>query len=269
MEKVRSMRTKLKLSLIVMMLANIVCAGRVYADWDEEPDDVYYDDVVEENEGNVWPMPYTDTYTDVDALADVYPQREVIPQRDNQNKKDPYDGAIGVGTKTLTAETGWTGGPNYTPPGGNPPVTEGIIPPDDSNMPLANKELVVDDGVRVLSASMPPGYPFIEYVETKEVVAETEENLVIQDVVRDWIAKEGMTLREVLQQWCDMEGWELVWNTKREYPLKASAIFRGRFKDVSAAIIRNFSRATPQPLAKFFFGNRVLVVKTLEENDAN
>ena len=43
----------------------------------------------------------------------------------------------------------------------------------------------------------------------------------------------------------------------------------GRFKDVSAALIRNFSRATPQPLAKFYLGNRVLVIKTLEENDAN
>lgn len=271
MEKGRSMRTKFKLSLVILMLANISYAGRVLADWDNEPEDLYDEEIIEEDDEreNVWPMPYTDTYTDVDSLADVYPQREVIPQRDNQDAKDPYDGAIGVKTKTLVAETGWTGGPNYTPPNGNPPVTEGIIPPDDSNMPLANKELVVDDGVRVLSASMPPGYPLIEYVETKEVVAETEDNLVIQDSVRDWIAKEGMTLREVLQQWCDMEGWELVWNTKREYPLKASAIFRGRFKDVSAAIIRNFSRATPQPLAKFFFGNRVLVIKTLEENDAN
>ncbi|MCR5506586.1 MAG: toxin co-regulated pilus biosynthesis Q family protein [bacterium] len=236
-----------KLSLVGLALISMVLSKPTLADWGVEAEENYY-----EEKEQVWPMPYTDTYSNIDALADVYPESE---NKTNSNTQ---------------AETGWTGGPSYTPPAGNPPVVEGIIPPADSNMPLANKELVVDDGVRVLSASMPPGYPtLVEYVETKEIVEETEDNRIVQDSVRDWIAKEGMTLREVLQQWADIEGWELVWNTKREYPLKASAIFRGRFKDVSAAIIRNFSRATPQPLAKFFLGNRVLVIKTLEENDAN
>ncbi len=239
------MRKTSKISLIVLILATVTFTNKSFADWDREP--VENSEIIEEEQ--VWPMPYTNTYTNIDALADVYPED--------------------TSSNNAEAETGWTGGPNYTPPGGNPPVVENIIPPSDSNMPLANKDLVVDDGVRVLSASMPPGYPLIEYVEKKEVVLEDEENQIIQDSVRDWIAKEGMTLREVLQQWADIEGWELVWNTKREYPLKASAIFRGRFKDVSAAIIRNFSRAVPQPLAKFYLGNRVLVIKTLEENDAN
>ncbi len=266
------MRKISTLSIVVSVFSVLTFANAVFADWDSEPieaNQMYYEEqeqvwpmpyesqpieqdqtqIVEEYQEQVWPLPYTDSYTDVDTLADVYPEEEVI--------------------ESSASGTGWTGGPSYTPPGGNPPVVEGIIPPSDSNMPLANKELVVDDGVRVLSASMPPGYPLIEYVETKEIVQETEDNQILQDSVRDWIAKEGMTLREVLQQWADMEGWELAWNTKREYPLKASAIFRGRFKDVSAALIRNFSRATPQPLAKFYLGNRVLVIKTLEENDAN
>ena len=239
------MRKKSRLSLVALALATLISPRSSLADWAVESKENYSKDE------QVWPMPYTDAYSNIDALANVYP------------KSEETVGSAQTGT-------GWTGGPNYTPPAGNPPVVEGIIPPDDSNMPLANKELVVDDGVRVLSASMPPGYPnLVEYVETKEIVQETEENKIVQDSVRDWIAKEGMTLREVLQQWANVEGWELVWNTKREYPLKASAIFRGRFKDVSAAIIRNFSRATPQPLAKFFLGNRVLVIKTLEENDAN
>ncbi len=235
-----------KISLIAFIMAFVAFSNKSFADWDNElSEEEFY-----EEQEQVWPMPYTDTSTDIDVLADVPPEDEEIEISEDD-------------------EIGWTGGPDYTPPAGNPPVTEGIIPPADSNMPLANKELVVDDGVRALSASMPPGYPLIEYVETKDVVLETEENKILQDSVRDWIAKEGLTLREVLQQWADIEGWELVWNTKREYPLKASAIFRGRFKDVSAAIIRNFSRAVPQPLAKFYLGNRVLVVKTLEENDAN
>lgn len=232
-----------KLSIAVIALSVLLFSGKTFADWDVEE----FGDEYMEDDTPVWPMPYTDASTDVDVLAG-----SPVYAKEDENKEPEY---------------GWTGGPSYTPPLGNPPVTQNIIPPADSHMPLANKDLVVDDGVRVLSASMPPGYPLIEYYETKEVVMEDETNQIIQDSVRDWIAKEGQTLREVLEQWSDIEGWELVWNTKREYPLKASAIFRGRFKDVSAAIIRTFSRATPQPLAKYYLGNRVLVIKTLEEND--
>ncbi|MBD5397933.1 hypothetical protein HDR60_00295 [bacterium] len=235
-----------KLSIAVIAISVLLFSGKTFADWGVEAyEDDYYDDTP------VWPMPYTDAYTNIDVLAENPDYSANVPSKGIS--KEP--------------ETGWTGGPNYTPPLGNPPVTENIIPPADSNMPLANKDLVVDDGVRVLSASMPPGYPLVEYYETKEVIMEDENNKILQDSVRDWIAKEGQTLREVLEQWASIEGWELVWNTKREYPLKASAIFRGRFKDVSAAIIRTFSRATPQPLAKYYLGNRVLVIKTLEEND--
>lgn len=235
-----------KLSIAIFAVSSLLLSGKTFADWDVEEYEYYEEDTP------VWPMPYTDAATNIDVLADN-PDYSSQMQSKSNTTKEP--------------ETGWTGGPNYTPPKGNPPVTEDIIPPADSHMPLANKELIVDDGVRVLSASMPPGYPLVEYYETKEIVLEDDENQILQDSVRDWVAKEGQTLREVLTQWAEIEGWELVWNTKREYPLKASAIFRGRFKDVSAAIIRTFSRATPQPLAKYYLGNRVLVIKTLEEND--
>ncbi len=247
-----------KLSIVAFVFATLAFTNKTFADWNNEPAREielntveYYGDSNYDASGEMtWPIPYTESHTIIENLANVDPV--------NVEK-----------TSSSLSNEGWTGGPSYTPPGGNPPVTEGIIPPADSHMPLANKDLVVDDGVRVLSASMPPGYPLVEYVETKEIIMETDSNQIVQDVIRDWVAKECLTLREVLTQWADVEGWEIVWNTKREYPLKASAIFRGRFKDVSSAIIRSFSRATPQPLAKFYLGNRVLVVKTLEENDGN
>ena len=68
-----------------------------------------------------------------------------------------------------------------------------------------------------------------------------------------------------LQSWCDKEGWDLVWTSSREYPIEASAVFKGRFIDVASALIRNFERATPIPYAKFYKGNRVVVVSTNEE----
>ena len=83
-----------------------------------------------------------------------------------------------------------------------------------------------------------------------------------KDVVTSWVVASGQTLREVLQSWCDKEGWDLVWTTSREYPIEASAIFKGRFVDVASALVRNFGRATPIPYAKFYKGNRVLVIST-------
>jgi hypothetical protein len=107
------------------------------------------------------------------------------------------------------------------------------------------------------------GVPMNEIAVDESADAEAPKNL--QDQVRSWVVASGQTLREVLQKWCDKEGWDLVWGTAREYPIEASAVFKGRFVDVSSALVRNFGRATPIPYAKFYKGNRVLVVSTNEE----
>jgi len=95
--------------------------------------------------------------------------------------------------------------------------------------------------------------------------ADAEPAKEIKDSVRSWVVANGQTLREVLQTWCDKEGWDLVWATSREYPIQASAVFKGRFVDVASAVVRNFGRATPAPHAKFYKGNRVLVISAPEE----
>ena len=98
-----------------------------------------------------------------------------------------------------------------------------------------------------------------------DLSADAEPSNTIQDQVRSWVVASGQTLREVLQSWCDKEGWDLVWATSREYPIQASAVFKGRFVDVASAVVRNFERAIPVPYAKFYKGNRVLVISTSEE----
>ncbi len=98
-----------------------------------------------------------------------------------------------------------------------------------------------------------------------DLSADAEPANAIQDQVRSWVVASGQTLRQVLQSWCDKEGWDLVWATSREYPIQASAVFKGRFVDVASAVVRNFGRAIPVPYAKFYKGNRVLVVSTTEE----
>lgn len=97
-----------------------------------------------------------------------------------------------------------------------------------------------------------------------EVVEEVDE----EDPVQDWLAEEGQNLKALLTQWSEESGWRLVWNTNRNYVLSAGAMFRGRFADVSSALIRAFARARPAPIATFYKGNRVLVVETMEDENA-
>lgn len=162
---------------------------------------------------------------------------------------------------------------------------------DDCNtkaeMPLLNREMLEDDGGAVLSVSRSArkncgnsyrgasvGSAVVlneEYnnADTSEIAVDESSNpeMVVteKDQARSWVVARGQTLRDVLQTWCDKEGWDLVWTTSREYPIEASAVFKGRFTDVTSALVRNFSRATPIPYAKFYKGNRVLVISTIEE----
>lgn len=91
---------------------------------------------------------------------------------------------------------------------------------------------------------------------------------VTDDTVLTWDAKEGDNLRELLMQWSTKAGWKLLWNTNRNYTLSAGVMFKGKFADVSSALIRAFARARPAPIATYYKGNRVIVVETMENENA-
>lgn len=89
-----------------------------------------------------------------------------------------------------------------------------------------------------------------------------------EDQNKDWLAEEGQSLKELLTQWSEESGWRLIWKTNRNYTLNAGAMFRGNFADVSSALVRAFARARPAPIATFYKGNRVLVIETMEDENA-
>ena len=126
-----------------------------------------------------------------------------------------------------------------------------------------------------LSAAVPPSIED-EVIDYEEEIKGTENNgagdeagmAPGEDPVEDWLAEEGKTLKLLLTEWSERAGWRLVWNSIRNYTLTAGAMFRGRFADVSSALIRAFARARPAPVATFYKGNRVLVVETMEDENA-
>ncbi len=184
----------------------------------------------------------------------------------------------------------WSGGANMLH-GTQIPVGFDDECANGSEMPLLHREMLEDDGGSVLAVSRSGRKNCNKYSDayaafaaktgmntiatdtaatddtemSVNASADAEPAQKLTDQVRSWVVASGQTLREVLQNWCDKEGWDLVWGTSREYPIEASAVFKGRFVDVSSALVRNFGRATPVPYAKFYKGNRVLVITTSEE----
>lgn len=125
-----------------------------------------------------------------------------------------------------------------------------------------------------MSASIPPAIED-EVVDYEEEIKISENGdgssggeYSAEDPVQDWLAEEGQTLKALLTEWSERSGWRLIWKSNRNYTLTAGAMFRGRFADVSSALIRAFARARPAPVATFYKGNRVLVVETMEDENA-
>ena len=178
--------------------------------------------------------------------------------------------------------TGWSGGANMLH-GNRIPMGFDDECESGAEMPLLRREMLEDDGGEVLAMSRSGRkncakrnhrgdstlWELDSDKDLKEIEVaqngDAEAPKAQRDAVRSWVVANGQTLREVLQDWCDKEGWDLVWATSREYPIEASAVFKGRFTDVASALVRNFGRATPVPYAKFYKGNLVLVISTNEE----
>ena len=265
--------------------------SEVFDSYTEEQEPVEDNEYVEVNESvdiyedvSVWPVKGSEA--DVELACD---------EHGCSSNEDKLVSRIGSGlvieNNITTDGAGWTGGPNisndiHIPAGFDYECA------NDAEMPLMRREMMEDDGGSVLAMSRSSrkncnktadSYAVFaqragfakektcnKTAESEKEVAvneyiDEEAPVAVQDQVRSWVVANGQTLRQVLKSWCDKEGWDLVWTTAREYPIEASAVFKGRFIDVASALVRNFERATPVPYAKFYKGNRVVVVSTTEE----
>jgi len=262
--------------------------AEVFDNYNQEVTEYIQEDYVEPVASRVptWPLPGSDADVEITCAggAGCGGAEETIVKR--------MGSGLIVENNINTIGTGWSGGPN---------ISNSVMIPEgfdyecanNAEMPLLRREMMEDDGGTVLAISRSSrktcgggnNDPYAVFAERagfsaektcnatdpngREIVVneyvEEESAESAQDQVRSWVVADGQTLREVLKSWCDKAGWDLVWTTAREYPIEASAVFKGRFMDVASALVRNFERATPIPYAKFYKGNRVVVVSTAEE----
>ena len=245
------------------------------------------EEVVEIKEVNpdvpVWPLAGSEADVELACAGQECPENKIVTK---------LGSGLVIENNINTDASGWSGGPNIMN-GQQIPAGFDYECANNAEMPLLRREMMEDDGGSVLAMSRSAHKNCKKRADSYAVFAERagfkpestagnkssgdekeigvneyvdeEAPAEVQDQVRSWVVANGQTLREVLQSWCDKEGWDLVWTTSREYPIEASAVFKGRFVDVASALVRNFERATPIPYAKFYKGNRVLVISTSEE----
>jgi hypothetical protein len=83
---------------------------------------------------------------------------------------------------------------------------------------------------------------------------------------RAWQARPGETLHRLLEDWAADAGWQLVWNTDREYPIRAAAAFTGDVKYAARAAVRGFRTAVPAPKITFYRNNVAVIVTQGDDN---
>ena len=173
-------------------------------------------------------------------------------------------------TETVTVETK---NPAIVPT----PAAPVIVPPSASQLPADNNDFVnyteTNANYREFGERTPRDQRIVSAGAGSNMSASIpptieEEVSDYEDEINEAMNDDGNTLKGLLTDWSERSGWRLIWNTNRNYTLAAGAMFRGRFADVSSALIRSFARARPAPVATFYKGNRVLVVETLEDENA-
>lgn len=139
---------------------------------------------------------------------------------------------------------------------------------------------VVETTVVEKTTTESTGAPVVSVVAPSKVEEKTIKTVVSQksalakkvaygEECHDWEATAGSTLRTLLMDWGEKSGWTVIWKLERDYHLEAGVVFRGTFTEVSGALIRSFARATPAPIGTFYKGNRVLVINTQEDENAD
>lgn len=62
-----------------------------------------------------------------------------------------------------------------------------------------------------------------------------------------WTGESGSSMKATIMAWSSKAHWNVVWDTKTDYPLLAPVTFEGRFDEVVAQFIRLYEVAE-QPL---------------------
>jgi hypothetical protein len=135
---------------------------------------------------------------------------------------------------------------SWVPPSEQQPP-RGVIPTQEAPVPAppVAREVLVEVPVNEVLASA-------QLVPRK---APTEE---VQPSGQWELDATDSSLKRGLQRWCEVSGWQLVWELPVDFPIVARASFVGGFEQAVAAIALSMQNSQMPIKAVFYRGNNVL-----------
>jgi hypothetical protein len=85
---------------------------------------------------------------------------------------------------------------------------------------------------------------------------------------QSWTVRAETTLQTTLANWAAREGWDLVWDAKNDYRIRASADLGTDFLSAVRALSDAVNMTSPDLTVTLYLGNRVIHVRdtTLTHN---
>ncbi|WP_157914708.1 TcpQ domain-containing protein [Escherichia coli] len=83
------------------------------------------------------------------------------------------------------------------------------------------------------------------------------------EVKKNWSVKKGQSLYGILSDWAMSNGWEVVWESKNNYVVNASAEFKNMsIDDAIKNLLVSMGDVQSKIFVRIFDGNRVILVKS-------
>ena len=76
-----------------------------------------------------------------------------------------------------------------------------------------------------------------------------------------WSVRSETTLRDTLENWSAREGWELIWDARNDYRIRASADLGQDFLSAVRALADAVHMTSPDLTVTIYLGNRVIHVR--------
>lgn len=81
------------------------------------------------------------------------------------------------------------------------------------------------------------------------------------DSDRSWSVRAESTLQVTLENWAAREGWDLIWDAKNDYRIRASADLGSDFLAAVRALADAVHMTSPDLTVTLYLGNRVIHVR--------
>ena len=78
---------------------------------------------------------------------------------------------------------------------------------------------------------------------------------------QSWVVRADTTLQTTLMNWAAREGWDLVWDAKNDYRIRASADLGADFLSAVRALSDAVNMTSPDLTVTLYLGNRVIHVR--------